>query len=544
MSNKQLLSKSIHQRFLAVALLPLLLIITLLTLFTIESRRTDLINNLIQSGDSSSNYLATVSDFALYSRNNKLLQEIASSALRIPDVAGVAFLNNNSKPVLAAGHFAQDLNSPSADDNQDTETALLAHILRDTPEGTPHRTEQFLYFKKPVFLSGIDVSDYQEESLTEPTGPERVGWIILAIDRANMLDKQKAILTTSALLFLFGLIIAVIFTYYLSLGLISPIQKLTDTIRQMAGGNLNARAETGTDDELAVLAAGINQLAASVAEGKETLEHRIRFATRQLQETLDHLQIKNQELEISRQTAETANQSKSGFLARMSHELRTPITSIQGFIRLLDTTKLAENERHYCQIIDQAALQLLTLIDDILAFSKLQSDTVELAEQPLDLAECVEQVIAMFAPQAQHKGLNLVVDYSPDLSLNRIGDTIRIQQILSNLIANAIKFSDEGGVYLSLKTNDDLDVIIEVRDTGIGIPEAAQAQLFNAFAQADTSISRRYGGTGLGLSIVKSLVDLMNGDIHLKSWEGKGSTFTITLPLMPSAQPDQWQLPP
>ncbi len=540
MSNRQLLSKSIHQRFLAVALLPLLLIITLLTLFTIESRRTDLIENLVQSGESSSNYLATISDFSLYSRNDKLLQEISTSVLRIPDVAGVAFLDSNSEPVLTAGHFSQGHNGGPQNGN----TTLLEQILPGITDLGPLKTDRYLYFKKPVFLSGIDVSDYQEESPTETIGPELVGWVILAIDRSNMLNKQKTILTTSALLFLFGLIIAVIFTYYLSLGLISPIQKLTDTIRQMASGNLKARAETGTDDELAILAAGINQLAASVAEGKETLEHRIRFATRQLQETLDHLQIKNRELEISRQTAETANQSKSGFLARMSHELRTPITSIQGFIRLLDTARLAENERHYCQIIEQAALQLLTLIDDILAFSKLQSDTVELAEQPLDLAECVEQVIAMFAPQAQHKGLSLVVDYAPDLSLNRVGDSIRIQQILSNLIANAIKFSDEGGVYVSLKTNDDLDVIIEVRDTGIGIPEAAQAQLFNAFAQADTSISRRYGGTGLGLSIVKSLVDLMSGDIQLQSHEGKGSTFTITLPLMSSTQTDDWQLPP
>lgn len=543
MSNKQLLSKSIHQRFLAVALLPLLLIITLLTLLTIESRRTDLIENLVQSGESSSNYLATISDFSLYSRNQKLLQEIASSVLQIPNVADVAFLDSNSEPVLTAGHLSQGYSDEPQEEHQDAESSLLEQILPGINHLGPMKTDQYLYFKKPVFLSGIDVSDYQEESPTEMAGPELVGWVLLAIDRTAMLDKQKTILTTSALLFLFGLIIAVVVTYYLSLALIAPIQQLTATIRQMASGNLHARAETGTDDELAVLAAGINQLAASVAEGKETLEHRIRFATRQLQETLDHLQIKNRELEISREKAEAANQAKSGFLARMSHELRTPITSIQGFIRLLDTTRLAENERHYCQIIDQAALQLLTLIDDILAFSKLQSDTVELAEQPLDLAECVEQVIAMFTPQAQHKGLNLVVDYAPELSLNRVGDSIRIQQILSNLIANAIKFSDEGGVYISLKSNDDRDVIIDVRDTGIGIPEAAQAQLFNAFAQADTSISRRYGGTGLGLSIVKSLVDLMGGDICLQSGEGKGTTFSILLPLMCSTQTDDWQLP-
>ena len=525
MSYRQLLSKSIHQRFLAVALLPLLLIITLLTLFNIEVRRGDLSENLLQAGQSSSSYLATISDFSLYSRNLKLLEETALSALRIPDVAGIAYLDNSGELVLKTGHFAEA-------------------VLPTLTVGDPLQNGQYLYFKKPVYLSGVDVSDYQEEIFAQPQAQELVGWVALSLDRSSMLDKQNSILITSAVLFLFGLVIAIIVTYYLSLGLIAPIQQLTSTIKQMAGGDLKARAETGTDDELAVLAAGINQLAASVAEGKETLEHRIRLATRQLQETLDSLQTKNRELELSRQAAEAANQSKSDFLARMSHELRTPITSIQGFVRLLDVSKLAENDRHYCQIIDQAALQLLTLIDDILAFSKLQSNTVELADQPLDLAECIEQVIAMFAPQAQHKGLCLAVDFAPDLALERIGDSIRIQQILSNLIANAIKFSDEGGVYISLKTNPDKEVIIEVRDTGIGIPKSAQDHLFKAFAQADTSISRRYGGTGLGLSIVKSLVDLMGGNICLDSGAGRGSTFVIHLPLACATASHHWPLQP
>lgn len=520
---RRFLSRSIHQRFLAVALLPLLLVVTLLTLFNIEARRGDLSENLLHAGEASSSYLATISDFALYSSNLKLLAETASSAMRIPDVAGVAFLDNAQDIVLTTGQVSEA-------------------VLPKLSENGPLETSQYLYFKKPVYLSGVDITDYQEEALAGASARELVGWVILTIDRSSVIEKQKSILTTSALLFLCGLLIAIIVTYYLSLGLIAPIQHLTTTIKQMAAGNFKVRAETGTNDELAVLATGINRLAASVAEGKETLEHRIRLATRQLQETLDNLQTKNTELEISRQSAEKANQSKSDFLARMSHELRTPITSIQGFVRLLDVTKLAENDRQYCQIIDQAALQLLTLIDDILAFSKLQSNTVELTNQPLDLAECVEQVIAMFTPQAQHKGLCLGVDYAPELLLDRIGDSIRIQQILSNLISNAIKFTDEGGVYLSLKTNTEQAVIIEIRDTGIGIPKAGQNQLFNAFAQADTSISRRFGGTGLGLSIVKSLVELMDGDIQLRSSEGEGSTFTITLPLSMALPTHSWHL--
>ena len=131
------------------------------------------------------------------------------------------------------------------------------------------------------------------------------------------------------------------------------------------------------------------------------------------------------------------------------------------------------------------------------------------------------------------KGLDLIVDYAPDLPLHRIGDSVRIQQIFSNLIANAIKFCDEGSIYIRLHTDKQLAVIIEVQDTGIGIPEEAKNQLFNAFSQADTSISRLYGGTGLGLSILKNLVDLMGGQVNLESTVGKGSTFQINLPLPP-----------
>ncbi|MEZ5530651.1 MAG: ATP-binding protein [Porticoccaceae bacterium] len=525
MTRHPLLSHSIQHRFLAVALLPLLLTTMLLTLYTVEARRNDLSQNLMRLGDASSSYLATISDFSLYTRNMKLLSGTAATALQIPDVAGMAFLDGNDTLVLSTG-------------------SLSEQIPENLSERQPLQTSRFVYFKKPVYLSGVDFNDYQEELAPETSDQELVGWVILALDRTSLLKEQEGILLTSTLLFLIGMLIAAVFTYYLGLALISPIRKLTETIKLMAAGDLGVRAATGTNDELAILAAGINQLAESVAEGRETLEHRIRLATRQLQDTLENLQFKNQELELSKQAAETANQSKSDFLARMSHELRTPITSIQGFVRLLDIAKLSESDRQYCQIIDQSALQLLTLIDDILAFSKLQSNTVVLTQQPLDLAECAEQVIAMFGPQAQHKGLCLGVDYAPDLLLDRVGDTIRIQQILSNLISNAIKFTDEGGVYLTLKTDEAQAVIIEIRDTGIGIPESAQNQLFNAFAQADTSISRRFGGTGLGLSIVKSLVDLMDGDVQLHSQEGKGSTFRLRLPLSMALPIRSWQLQP
>jgi two-component system sensor histidine kinase BarA len=525
MTSKNLFNSSIHLRFLTVALLPLLLITFALNVYTIDARKTDLTKSLNTSGEMASDYLATVSDFALYSRNLPLLSTTAQTVARLPGVTGIAYLDKNYNLIFNSGKFPK--------------LALPSFVNQESTE-----QQKFLFFKKPIYLSGIEFTDYQEENPELAANAELIGWVIVVIDQSPLLEKQKEIITTSLWLSIIGFAIATILTYLLSLMLIAPIRQLTLTIKKMASGDLNTRAKTGTTDELAILANGINQLAESVIEGKLNLEGRIRVATHQLHETLSDLKKKNLELETAREDAETADQAKSDFLARMSHELRTPITSIQGFVRLLEASSLLENDRHYCQIIDQAALQLLTLIDDILAFSKLQSNTVELASQPIDLAECTEQVVALFAPQAQRKGLELIIDYAPELPLYRIGDSIRIQQILSNLIANAIKFCDEGGVYIHLKTNKKQDVIIEVQDTGIGILDEAQDQLFNAFAQADTSISRRYGGTGLGLSIVKSLVDLMGGKINLSSSPDKGSCFTITLPLLLNETQPNWQIEP
>jgi two-component system sensor histidine kinase BarA len=520
MTAKRLFNNSIHQRFLAVALLPLLLITCVLNFYIIDTRKNDLTTSLNTAGELASDYLSIISDFALYSHNIPLLKTTAKSVLRLPDVAGIAYLDPFDELILMLG----DIPSVTLPSVTDPQSIQQNHLL---------------YFKKPVYLSGVEFTDYKEESPELAPNAELVGWVIIVIDQTPLLKKQQEIITTSLWLSIVGFVIATILTYLLSLMLIAPIRQLTATIKKMASGDLDARAKIGTNDELSILANGINQLAESVTEGKRNLEDRIRVATYQLQETLSDLKKKNNQLEIAREEADAANLAKSDFLARMSHELRTPITSIQGFVRLLEATSLPESERHYCQIIDQASLHLLTLIDDILAFSKLQSDTVTLTHQPFDLAECTEQVIALFAPQAQYKGLDLVVDYAPNLLLHRLGDSVRTQQILSNLIANAIKFCNEGGIYITLKTNDRQDVIINVRDTGIGILKESQDLLFNAFAQADTSISRLYGGTGLGLSIVKSLVDLMNGKIKLESTVGEGSCFQIILPLpLKGAQPD------
>src|SRR5690606_30736884 len=313
------------------------------------------------------------------------------------------------------------------------------------------------------------------------------------------------------------------------------ITAMTRTVRELEQGNLYTQLETRSNDELAILAQGINHLAMTVAESRQNLQRKVFDATHRLQSILDDLQQKNQELDIARQEAEAANQAKSDFLAQMSHELRTPITAIQGFVRLLGDSKLDSAEKRYCEIIQQASLQLLQLIDDILDITRLQSNGIVLETSVFNLTDCIETPISLMAPTAHQKGLELILDIAPDVPQALIGDTLRVRQIVYNLVSNAIKFTTSGEVVVQVQTrgsdHNTARLAISVIDTGIGIPEKQRALIFEPFSQADNSISRRFGGSGLGLTIVRNLVMLMGGTISLDSMAGKGSTFSVELPL-------------
>jgi len=219
----------------------------------------------------------------------------------------------------------------------------------------------------------------------------------------------------------------------------------------------------------------------------------------------------------------------------MSHELRTPLNSIQGFVRLLEQSGLEASERQYCAIIEQAAEQLLLLINDILEHARLQSGAMELDIQPVDIVVCVENPVRLLGPSAYEKNIEVIVDIAPDLPVFLYGDSLRIRQVVSNLVANAIKFTERGHILVRLSSGGLIDgkviLVLEVEDTGIGMSEVQQDKIFEAFTQADTTITRRFGGTGLGLSIVQTLIALMGGDITLHSEESVGTTIKVSLPL-------------
>jgi len=328
-----------------------------------------------------------------------------------------------------------------------------------------------------------------------------------------------------------------------AMGLVSrqiaqPLRSLTKAAQKISGGDFELRLESKTRDEVGELTESFNVMTAYLVESRRLIEHNTGQLESLVHERTLELSRKNEELLLQSRRAEEASRLKSEFLANMSHELRTPLSSIIGFLSLI-LEGICEDEAERMDLLRDAhrsSLHLLSLINYLLDLTKIEAGRLEVAREPVDMATEFLETERLMGVQAKARSLELTFRCEEGLP-DALADSERVRQVLINLVGNAVKFTHEGSVAVRAFRGENDSVVVEVSDTGIGIPKEKQSELFEKFTQVDGSQTRRYGGTGLGLALSKSLVELMGGTIELASnGEGHGTRVWFALPAAVEAE--------
>lgn len=480
----------IKGRVLLLTLLPTSLMASLLGGYFTWMQLSELQTQLLQRGEMIAEQLAPLVAPALSARNTELLERIATQSLEQPDVRAVSFLSPERAPLAHAGPTM--LNQPPVGNS--------SHLLQRTGNDATR-------YLLPVFgrhrnLAGELIPDEADRLL---------GWVEVELSHNGMLLRGYRSLFASLLLIAIGLICTAALALRISRTINSPIGQIKQAVAQLKDGNLETRLPPLGSQELDQLASGINRMAETLQNAQEELQHSIDQATEDVRQNLETIEIQNIELDLARKEALEASRIKSEFLANMSHEIRTPLNGILGFTHLLQKSELTPRQLDYLGTIEKSADNLLGIINEILDFSKIEAGKLVLDSIPFNLRDLLQDTLTILAPAAHAKQLELVSLVYRDTPLALVGDPLRLKQILTNLISNAIKFTREGTIVaramIEDEQEDSVQLRISVQDTGIGLSSQDVRALFQAFSQADNSLSRQPGGTGLGLVISKRLIE-------------------------------------
>jgi signal transduction histidine kinase/CheY-like chemotaxis protein len=412
------------------------------------------------------------------------------------------------------------------------EPQVWSHLSKGIKESMTFDEHGELHVSQRIFFDDINHDNY-------------IG-LILAKNKKNVLAPAIELGQHASIVAVIAISLSLFSIFYIIRRQTRPITELTNHAVRISNGDLNdSLPSSDKKDEVGRLTSAFSNLIIKLQDQNKSSNlqaYEIKELNRDLEKKINERTASLKEASIK---AESASTAKSEFLATMSHEIRTPLNGMLGMAQILSRTILDSQQDKYVKTINSSGKSLLTIINDILDFSKIESGKLMLEPTEFYLKEICHDAIQLLMPRANDKKVHLILDYHNHIPKFFYGDTGRIRQVILNLLGNAVKFTSEGSVTLTVSSekqqHDIYDLTISVKDTGIGIPEKDQAKLFGVFQQADASTTRKFGGTGLGLAICKKLIELMDGEIGLNSTEAKGSEFwfKIALPeMIHSQKPD------
>ncbi|WP_394129580.1 two-component sensor histidine kinase BarA [Shewanella maritima] len=535
-STDNLTKFSLRSWVLVLSLAPTIVVGILLGSYFTINRFYELEDALIAKGQSIAEPLAIASEFGVVNQDRDSSKRLLAAAQlnHASLIHSIAIFDANNQ-LFVTSHYHKDF-----------ENMRYKQPLQNLADSEHQTIEDSMVLRVPI-ISNTDLGLFTNaspsaSSITTPTkaiinhqNERLLGYISVLLNKENALLAQHRAAIAAFIIVLIGVQFNLFFTFRLVKYVNHPITEMVRVVAKIREGKLDSRLEGNLIGELDLLKRGINAMAGSLSEYHDEMQQNIDQATSDLRETLEQIEIQNVELDLAKKRALEASRIKSEFLANMSHELRTPLNGVIGFARQLIKTPLHSSQLDYIKTIERSASNLLGIINDILDFSKLEAGKMVLEKMPFALRETIAETVSIIAASAQEKGLELIIDIDPNVPESVSGDPMRLSQIITNLVGNAIKFTDQGSVsikiHLASIENESVTLRCEIIDTGIGIDESQQEYLFQAFGQADSSISRRFGGTGLGLVITKRLINQMGGQIGFTSAPNQGSNFWFILPL-------------